>query len=321
MKKIEKIIEKEIHKNKLLQALMKKNQKTDKKTVFELVKQFNQKLNLTTILKTIRTKRSTYYYWLKAENKIKAKKEKYLLQQNRIKALCLHQQYFYGHRKITDLYQKTFNEFITKKKVYTIMKKNDINCRLRIKKNKYNYKNNLKTKLKVVDNLINQDFISIAPLQKLFTDITYFKIPQGFLYFSCIIDSFNNQIIASHTSKHQNKELVLNTIQKLPLLKEPCIIHSDQGTVYQSQKVQQTLTKKGFLISMSRKATPRDNAVIENFFGQMKTILQHQHPFLFQKSTKKLKKIINHFPKFWNNQWILAKLNYSSPSQYSQNLI
>ncbi len=92
-----------------------KNKKTDKKTVFELVKQFNQKLNLTTILKTIRTKRSTYY-WLKVENKIKAKKEKHLLQQNRIKVLCLHQQYFYGHRKITDLYQKTFNEFIYLKK-------------------------------------------------------------------------------------------------------------------------------------------------------------------------------------------------------------
>ncbi|ABC65473.1 conserved hypothetical protein [Aster yellows witches'-broom phytoplasma AYWB] len=51
----------------------------------------------------------------------------------------------------------------------------------------------------------------------------------------------------------------------------------------------------------------------------MKTILQHQHPFLFQKSPEKVKKIINYFPKFWNNQWILAKLNYSSPSQYCQN--
>ncbi|PEH36384.1 DNA-binding protein, partial [New Jersey aster yellows phytoplasma] len=118
MKKIAKIIEKEKQKNKLLQTLMKKNQKTDKKTVFELVKQFNQKLNLTTILKTIKTKRSTYYYWLKVENKIKAKKEKYLLQQNRIKALCLQEKYFCGHRKITDLYQKTFNENITKKKLY-----------------------------------------------------------------------------------------------------------------------------------------------------------------------------------------------------------
>ncbi len=33
---------------------------------------------------------------------------------------------------------------------------------------------------------------------------------------------------------------------------------------------------------MSRKSTPHDNAVIENFFGQMKTISQHQHLFYFK---------------------------------------
>ncbi|WP_349401926.1 IS3 family transposase [Candidatus Phytoplasma solani] len=306
-------------KNKLLQTLMKTTQKTNKKTVFNLVKKFKNSLNLTTILKTIKIKRSTYYYWLKVENKIKEKEEKNLLQQKRINALCLNNQYFFGHRKITNLYQQTFNEIITKKKVYSIMKENGICCRLRIKKNKYSYKNNLKPKLKVVDNLINQDFISTNPMQKLFTDITYFKTSQGFLYFSCIIDSFNNQIISWHTSKYQNKELILNTIKKLPKLKNPCIIHSDQGTVYQSQKIQQTLTKKGFLISMSRKANPKDNAVIENFFGQMKSILQYQNPFLFQKSTEKVKKIINQFPKFWNTKWFLAKLNYLSPSQYFLN--
>ncbi|WAN63293.1 Tra5 transposase, IstB [Candidatus Phytoplasma rubi] len=71
---------------------------------------------------------------------------------------------------------------------------------------------------------------------------------------------------------------------------------------------------------MSRKATPRDNAVIENFFGQMKTILQYQNPFFFQKSPDKMKKLINQFPQFWNNKWILIKLNHSTPSQYVQNL-
>ncbi|WP_425303922.1 hypothetical protein [Aster yellows witches'-broom phytoplasma] len=38
-----------------------------------------KKLNLTTILKNIKIKRNTYC-WLKVENKIKTKEEKYLLQ-------------------------------------------------------------------------------------------------------------------------------------------------------------------------------------------------------------------------------------------------
>ncbi|CAM11774.1 Transposase, fragment [Candidatus Phytoplasma australiense] len=99
-----------------------------------LVKQFVKDLNLTTILKTICINRSTYYYWLKIEKKLKLKEEKQLLQQKRLQNLCLHHQYFYGHRKITDLYQKTFNEPITKKKVYLIMKENNICCKLRSKK-------------------------------------------------------------------------------------------------------------------------------------------------------------------------------------------
>ncbi|WP_341266857.1 IS3 family transposase [Candidatus Phytoplasma fraxini] len=301
----------------LLQQIIKKIEKIDKKIIFNLVEKFEKDLNLTTILKTIQIKRSTYYYWLKTKEKLKLKQAKYLLQQKRIKSLCKINEYFFGHRKITDLYQKTFNEPITKKKVYLIMKEKGICCRLRIKKNKYHYRS-LKDNLNIAPNLINQDFKTTQPMQKLFTDITYFKTPQGFLYFSCIIDSFNNQIVASHVSKQQNKDLVLNTLKKIPKLKNPCIIHSDQGSIYQSLKIQNTLTKKGFSISMSRKATPRDNAVIENLFGQMKSILFYRDPFLFQKSSAKIKTIINQFPAFWNKKWLLAKLNCLSPIQYAQ---
>ncbi|WP_017193512.1 IS3 family transposase, partial [Vaccinium witches'-broom phytoplasma] len=304
----------------LLQQMIHKIEKLDKKIIFNLVRKFQNDLNLTTILKTIQTKRSTYYYWLKVKTKLKEKQEQYLLQQKRIESLCQMHEYFFGHRKITDLYQKVFNEPITKKKVYLIMKENNICCRLRSKKNKYCYNNNLKTNLKVADNLIKQDFKTTQPMQKLFTDITYFHTNEGFLYFSCIIDSFNNQIVASHVSHHQNKDLILNTIKKIPKLKNSCIIHSDQGTVYQSLKIQHTLTKKGFSISMSRKATPRDNAIIENLFGQMKSILFNRDPFLFQKPMTKIKNIINQFPNFWNQKWPLAKLNYLSPIQYVQSL-
>jgi transposase-like protein len=69
---------------------------------------------------------------------------------------------------------------------------------------------------------------------------------------------------------------------------------------------------------MSRKAIPLDNALIENFFGQTKRILQNQHSFLFLQSSDKVKQIINYFPKFWNTKWLLAK--FSSPIQYAQNI-
>ncbi|WYY26371.1 IS3 family transposase [Candidatus Phytoplasma fraxini] len=169
----------------LLQQIIKKIKKIDKKIIFNLVEKFEKDLNLTTILKTIQIKRSIYY-WLKTKEKLKLKQAKYLLQQKRIKSLCKINEYFFGHRKINDLYQKVFNEPITKKKVYLIMKEKGIYCRLRSNKNKYHYQQ-LKSQLNIAPNLINQDFKTTQPMQKLFTDITYFKTPQVFLYFSCII--------------------------------------------------------------------------------------------------------------------------------------
>ncbi|BAD04469.1 conserved hypothetical protein [Onion yellows phytoplasma OY-M] len=54
-------------------------------------------------------------------------------------------------------------------------------------------------------------------------------------------------------------------------------------------------------------------------FRPMKTSYTSKS-ILFQKSPDKMKKLINHFPKFWNTKWILNKLNHSTPPQYIQNL-
>lgn len=155
--------------------------------------------------------RNTYYYWLKIQDRVKQEKEKYLLQEKRIIALCELHEKFYGFRKITFLYQRTFNETIKEHKVYQIMRKNNVSCCLRIKKNKYNYQT-MKSQMNIANNLINQDFQAHEPMKKLFTDITYFKTQNRFLYFSCIIDAFNKQIVAYHVSNKQNKDLILNTI-------------------------------------------------------------------------------------------------------------
>ncbi|WP_334347495.1 DDE-type integrase/transposase/recombinase [Candidatus Phytoplasma prunorum] len=175
---------------------------------------------------------------------------------------------------------------------------------------------NLSNHLQVQPNLIRQNFQASQPYQKLFTDITGFKTATGYVYFTAIIDAFNHQILTWQTASTPNLALITKLIRKLPPLKPNCIIHSDQGAVYLSQKIQKMLIKKGCLISMSRPATPLDNAVIENFFGQMKSILDAHHTTLSQKSPAQIKTILNHFPKFRNQQWILSKLNFTTPIAY-----
>ena len=52
---------------------------------------------------------------------------------------------------------------------------------------------------------------------------------------------------------------------------EKLMIHSDQGWHYQMKQYRHALKKRGITQSMSRKGNCYDNAVIENFFGILKS--------------------------------------------------
>lgn len=69
-------------------------------------------------------------------------------------------------------------------------------------------------------------------------------------------------------------------------------LHSDQGWQYQMQKYQQLLKAKGIKQSMSRKGNCLDNAIIENFFGILKSELFYLKKFnSINQLKKKLKSI------------------------------
>lgn len=53
--------------------------------------------------------------------------------------------------------------------------------------------------------------------------------------------------------------------------KETPILHSDQGWQYQMQQYHQSLKKHKVIQSMSGKGNCLDNAVMENFFGLLKS--------------------------------------------------
>jgi putative transposase len=55
--------------------------------------------------------------------------------------------------------------------------------------------------------------------------------------------------------------------------------YSDQGWQYQMTHYQHLLKKKGIIQSMSRKENCLDNAIIENFFGILKSEMFYTQKF------------------------------------------
>ena len=91
------------------------------------------------------------------------------------------------------------------------------------------------------------------------------------------------------------------------------ILHSDQGWQYQMQQYQHRLKKKGIRQSMSRKGNCLDNAVMENFFGLLKSELLYLQKF---DSAEHFIKELRDYIYYYNNYRIKAKLKGLSPVEY-----
>ena len=79
------------------------------------------------------------------------------------------------------------------------------------------------------------------------------------------------------------------------------ILHSDQGWQYQHRQYQQMLKRKGIRQSMSRKGNCLDNAVVENFFGLLKSELLYLQKFA---SIEQFKTELVSYLEYYNNRRI-----------------
>ena len=169
---------------------------------------------------------------------------------------------------------------------------------------------------KTAPNILNREFKASRPNQKWATDVTEFKVADRKAYLSPIIDMFNGEIIAYTISDRPDLKMVMDMMHSAKRkIKDTSgvMLHSDQGWHYQHMQYQQTLKKYGITQSMSRKGNCLDNAVMENFFGIMKSELLYLHQFSDMEVFKReLRKYIN----YYNNDRIKLKLNGKSPVQY-----
>ena len=91
------------------------------------------------------------------------------------------------------------------------------------------------------------------------------------------------------------------------------ILHSDQGWQYRHKAYQKLLKDNGIIQSMSRKGNCLDNAVIENFFGLLKSELFYFEKF---KSIEDFREKLDEYIDYYNNRRIKAKLKGLSPVEY-----
>lgn len=190
------------------------------------------------------------------------------------------------------------------------MRQYGIVCRVRMKKYK-SYKGEVGA---IALNLLERNFEAEKPNQKWVTDVTEFNLFGQKLYLSPILDLCSRDIVSYTIYDRPVLNMVTEMLDKaFGTIPDDTnlILHSDQGWHYQHKQYHRLLREKGIQQSMSRKGNCLDNAVIENFFGLLKSELLYLQNF---DSMEHFKAELIDFLDYYNNRRIKAKLKGLPPA-------
>lgn len=253
--------------------------------------------------------RSTYYYYVKP----RTEPDKYSEVKKQITKIYHENRGRYGYRRIT-LELRNQGHRINHKTVQRLMKYLGLFCRVRMKKY-HSYKGEVG---KIAPNLLERDFEATASNQKWVTDITEFSLFGQKLYLSSILDLYSRDIV-SYTLADRPLLSMITEMLHQAFAQIPdglnLILHSDQGWQYQHKHYQDMLKLKGLRQSMSRKGNCLDNAVMENFFGLLKSELLYLQEF---DSIQHFKVELINYMDYYNNRRIKVKLKGLSPAIHRQ---
>lgn len=274
-----------------------------------VIRELRQKFSLDILLEVTQLERSTYYY----HEKRLEKTDKYCKEKEVITAIYHENRGRYGYRRITaELRHRGF--LLNHKTVQRLLKDLNLVCRVRMKK----YQSYKGAVGKIAPNLLQRNFEAEKPNQKWVTDVTEFHLFGQKLYLSPILDLCSRDIVSYSISDRPVLSMVTEMLGKA-FAKIPdqtnLILHSDQGWQYQHKQYQLMLYDKGIQQSMSRKGNCLDNAVIENFFGLLKSELLYLQTF---ESMEHFKKELVDYLDYYNNYRSKAKLKGLPPAIHRQ---
>ena len=257
---------------------------------------------------------SGYYVWEMRQNQDETEREKWNRQlDERIKFHFYDNLTAFGSPRIHDRLVKEDNILVSQKTVANRM--SDLGL-FATKPKKYVNTTDSNHEKPVYSNELNRKFRPKAPNRVWATDITYIHTGEGFIYFNPIIDLFSRRVISFAIDDSMDKTLPLRALKEAVALRNPAegwIHHSDRGSQYCSNKYIDELKGAKALISMSKKATPYDNACVESFFASLKK--EYLYKFVFPTKAEAIA-AVEFYVQFYNRKRTHSTLGYATPMEY-----
>jgi transposase InsO family protein len=225
----------------------------------DMVGSLTTKVNKTKLAKELGISRSSLYYKRKRE-------ETDLELKRQIEAVMVDHK-DYGHKRIALELKMGHN------RILRVMKKYGLKPYRRRRK-AWIKKNDLGKVDTGIPNLVKpvlEGKLLVKSNQVWCTDFTYLKYQSKFIYLATIIDLYTREIVGVNVSRFHNRFLVVGALEDAIIhFGTVEIVHSDQGSEYDSEDFIAFVKIIGAKISMSQKGSPWQNGHQESFFGHFK---------------------------------------------------
>jgi putative transposase len=173
----------------------------------------------------------------------------------------------------------------------------------------------------VAPNVLGRDFAADGPDRKWGCDLTYLWTDQGWLYLSVVVDLFSRRVVGWSMSDDLKSAGVVDALAMALARRKPgpgLLHHSDRGVQYACGAYREMLEKNGVARSMSRPGNCYDNAVVESFFGTLKTELVHRRRYRTRAEARA--DVFEWIECWYNRRRRHSSLGYLSPEQFEAQL-
>lgn len=143
------------------------------------------------------------------------------------------------------------------------------------------------------------------------TDITYIKLPCGFMYLTAIMDVYSRKILGVEISNTLDTTFCTTCLQScIAKYGSPVVMNTDQGSQYTSHEWINLLKENDIMISMDGIGRWADNIWIERFWRTLK------YDCIIMKGVEtvaELNKVVADYMEYYNSRRLHSSLDYKTP--------
>jgi putative transposase len=154
-------------------------------------------------------------------------------------------------------------------------------------------------------------FSILRPLEVWSTDITYIRLPDGFIYLTAVIDWFSRMVLAYRLSNSLEGAFCLEAFEEaIEHYGKPTIFNTDQGVQFSSHQFVNAILSKGIRFSMDGRGRALDNIFVERLWRSVKYEDVYLHDY---QNVREVRNGLGDYFRYYNTERLHQSLQYRTP--------